>query len=198
MARARAAMASGLATGRNPFSARSSAIVTQRLACAPLRQRQTRPQMDSVVESMFSQHRRTTRRVSRWRHGKQAERWSAAALMAAEFRMQDQTLRQLRQGLVADQPPLMAQRFRQPGRHRRGARAHLAGTGLHQQAAHGAHAAQACRQLRREAQARHDQQRLTAPLQPGCRPGVLALQVSPQRGQPGRRVGDATRPQPPP
>ena len=87
MARARAAMASGLATGRNPFSARSSAIVAQRLACAPLRQRQTRPQMDSVVESMFSQHRRTTRRVSRWRHGKQAERWSAAALMAAEFRL---------------------------------------------------------------------------------------------------------------
>lgn len=41
----------------------------------------------NAIESMFSQHRRTTRRVSRWRHGKQAERWSAAALMAAEFRL---------------------------------------------------------------------------------------------------------------
>jgi len=41
----------------------------------------------NALESIFSQHRSTTRRVHRWRHGKQAERWSAAALMAAEFRL---------------------------------------------------------------------------------------------------------------
>jgi transposase-like protein len=41
----------------------------------------------NAIESMFSHPRRITRRVSCWRHGQQAERWSAAALMEAEFRL---------------------------------------------------------------------------------------------------------------
>ncbi len=41
----------------------------------------------NAIESMFSQHRRTTRRVRSSRHGREADRWSAAALIATESRL---------------------------------------------------------------------------------------------------------------